>query len=132
MKESDWPLAEVYEYMWMELDANRLEVILAPSQIPECAADGGKIRVAVSNNIEWYRELCANYPVSSSRKKPRTTVKRQEVTRVLSRLANGKKTSSKYKNYLKEVALKLQEDLQDDIGFIMEFGELPIPFDNQF
>ena len=109
-----------------------LEIILVPSRLPECAADGGKIRVAVSQNVEWYRRLCSDYPVPSSRKKPRTTVKRQEVVRVLSRLASGKETRSKYKDFLEETALKLQEDLQEDLYFVMEFGELPAPFDGQF
>ena len=132
MDENNWPLTEVYDYMWMELEANKLEVILVPSQIPDCAKDGGKIRVAVSQNVEWYRELCSDYPVPSKRNKPRTTVKRQEVIRVLARLASGKKTRSKYKDYLEGVALNLQENLQEDIGYIMEFGELPAPFDDQF
>ena len=129
---SNWPLKDAYNCMLMELEANRLEVILVPSRVPECAADGGKIRVPVSQNVEWYRELCSHYPVPSSRKKPRTTVKRQEVIRVLSRLKSEKETKSKYKDYLEEVALKLQEDLQEDIGFYMEYGELPVPFDDQF
>jgi hypothetical protein len=118
--------------MLMELEANKLEVILVPSRVPECAADGGKIRVAVSQNVGWYRRLCSDYPVPSSRKKKRTTVKRREVIRVLVRLASGKETKSKYKDYLEEVALKLQEDLQEDIGFYMGYGELPVPFDDQF
>ena len=53
---SNWPLKDAYNCMLTELESNRLEVILVPSRLPECAADGGKIRVAVSQNVEWYED----------------------------------------------------------------------------
>ena len=97
--------------------------------MPLMAGKLGSLCLRMLNGTEDYALIIWCHRIE---RKPRTTVKRQEVVRVLTRLASGKETESKYKDYLEEVALKLQEDLHEDIGFYMEYGELPIPFDDQF
>jgi hypothetical protein len=47
-----------------ELEGNILEVVLIPSNDPDCAMRGGKIRAVQSQNAQWYREFCAAHPSS--------------------------------------------------------------------
>jgi len=132
-------LKQVYELMLYELQSNRLHVVLVPSQIPECAKDGGKIRAVCSQNIEWYQELCSMYPRLTTRnlgrKNPRTRVNRCDVERVLSKMIKGEKVSSRYADYLKDTAesyLKNYDMSDEEVKYFMRFNELMEPFDNQF
>jgi hypothetical protein len=74
--------------MLEELKAMRLEVIKLPSK------EGGYIRVAVSVNCNWYKELCSMYLRSYKRRpKPRTIIRRQHTVKALQRMLKGDKTT---------------------------------------
>lgn len=121
--------------MFYELISNRLEVILVPSKLEDIAENGGMIRVAVSQNPDWYRELCARYCVKSNRKNKRTIINRKNIESILTRLSNGKSTKSKYHNDLKEFAEDYIERFDfsaDELNFIELYGELPIDWNEQF
>lgn len=89
--------------MLAELEAHPLIVILAPSRRGE-----GCIRVCASVPPPWYRKLCAKHPSSRAvrRGKFDTRIRRQNILSVLTRLANGKPSVSKYAPYLQRVARK--------------------------
>jgi hypothetical protein len=75
-----------------ELLESRLEVALVPSRDPQTAARGGRIRVAVQQNPEWYRELCAGHPSNRRGKRAlfQTRIKRQLTLKALALIAQGK------------------------------------------
>lgn len=77
-----------------QLEANRLEVVLIPSQDPECAMRGGKIRVVQTANATWYRKFCAQHPSNARnamrRRKFQTKIKRAHTRRALMELLSGK------------------------------------------
>lgn len=66
--------------MLAELTSHRLEVILAPSDRPEVAAQGGMKRVLMDRNADWYRRMCLDHPSSRKRLKraPDTRIKRAD------------------------------------------------------
>jgi len=76
-------LREAAGHMYDELKHNRLEVVLAPSQKDK----HGKIRVVVSENVPWYKELCEKYPKQrkkyTRRTKTDTAIKRSHVLKNL-------------------------------------------------
>ena len=80
-----------------ELQDHYLEVVLIPSNDPECAMRGGMIRAVQEQNADWYREFCGLY--ESSRKdrlrwrKFKTLIKRQQTIRGLEELIAGKHES---------------------------------------
>lgn len=82
--------------MLAELEAHKLEVALAPSKRAENPWD--MVRVVVNKPPAWYRRLCARH--ESSRRVRRgkfdTRVKRANILALLSRLADGKPSVSKY------------------------------------
>jgi hypothetical protein len=75
-----------------ELEGYALEVVLIPSNDPDCAMRGGMIRAVQSENAKWYREFCATH--QSSRRRNRrddndTMIKRQWTRRALTELISG-------------------------------------------
>ena len=92
--------------MLLELSENRLEVCLVPNRDPD--KPERMLRAAVSQNPEWYRELCRLYPDTRPpgkyKKKPRTIIKRRAVTRILSVMVSKGYSVSKYAEYLRDVA----------------------------
>lgn len=90
----DGVLRDAARIMYYELLHNHLEVVLIPSFDPDVAMRGGKIRIAVSHNAQWYQEFCADYPKRRSvprfRKLPDTAIKRAHTLRALQEIANGK------------------------------------------
>lgn len=94
-----------------ELQQCRLVVELIPSQDPDCAAQGGRIRVAVEHNPEWYQHFCSLYLSTRRRKnqcEPDTRIKRAHTLRLLQRLAAGLPCRSVYAEDL----LSYAEDLK--------------------
>lgn len=85
-------IAKLAEECLAELEGNILEVILVPSQDPECAMRGGMIRCVASQNARWYREFCEQF--ESNRRRPRnkpdTMIRRQWTRRALKELIEGK------------------------------------------
>lgn len=128
-------LKEAYKFMLCELISNHLEVILVPSKFEDIAKDGGKIRVVVSQNADWYRQLCSKYCIKNNRKNKRTIINRKNIESILTRLSNGKSTKSKYHNDLKEFAEDYIERFDfsaDELNFIELYGELPVDWNEQF
>lgn len=86
-------LREAAWLMYHELRTNRLEVVLAPSHDSDMAMRGGKIRVVVSYNPQWYQDFCADY--TKRRKRPRhrqkhdTSIKRSHTLRALMEIYEG-------------------------------------------
>lgn len=107
--------------MLWELETNRLEVFLTPA--PDQAHVGHMVRTVETRNIEWYRELCSRFSANrnslkGSGKKHDTKVKRQRITELLRRLANGEKFDSKYKEFLIEKA----KDMKAMFEYEMKHG----------
>lgn len=71
--------------MLAELTSHRLEVILAPSKLPDRAERGDMIRVTLDRNADWYRRMCDDHPSTRKRKNraPDTMIKRQHTIRAL-------------------------------------------------
>ena len=101
-----------------ELKANKLEVILIPSQTDR-RKSGCRTRAVNSRNPKWYRELCAKYPrhnADPQKIKVQTQVRRKTILSVLKRLISNKPTkfgpgrkierwdTSKYDEYLLKIA----------------------------
>ena len=81
-------------HMLIELESNRLEVVLVPSG--DCSHERMS-RVAVARNPEWYRALCAEFPrAGRERRKVRTIIKRRETLSALERIAIAGKDGSVY------------------------------------
>lgn len=124
-------LRDAYQIMLGELRANHLEVILIPSNYKDLADTGAKIRVVVSENVDWYKELCRLHPKGTSprlRKNPRTKITRDNIDRVLSRLAAGEESESKYAPFLEDKAqwmIRIIKPTQGQIDFLKLYGELP-------
>ena len=96
-------LIPIIEEMLYEFMDNRLDVCLVPSQDENCAKDGGMIRVATTQNPEWYQEMCFEFPRpgrGGRKKKPRTIVKRIETIKLINRLIKLRKSESKYAPYV--------------------------------
>lgn len=87
-------LREAARVMRCELESRRLIVELAPSRIPEIAAQGGCIRVVAERNPRWYRRLCADYPKRRTRprrrRKPDTMIRRGLTLRALREIEEGR------------------------------------------
>lgn len=100
--------------MLIELERSGLDVVLAPSCVPECAAAGGMIRVVIDTNPPWYQALCARH--LSTRTKPRrsfrvdTRVKRQRAVTVLQGLSEGASPQSWYTSEILSEALNQWQD----------------------
>ena len=94
--------------------SNRLKVILIPD--PDPPNIGACLRVASNSNTEWYREMCLDFP--SCRKKQyrkfKTAVKRKSIERILNRLIEGKKSTSKYAQWILSYADSRLSDLNID------------------
>ena len=76
---------EIYTWMLEELRASYPVTVKVPSQ------QGGYIRVAVSTNPEWYRELCKRHqgPRTGRYSRPRTIIRRWLVLKTLNKLIAG-------------------------------------------
>ena len=98
---------EVFGVLLAELESHRLEVALVPAPRPR--HDGHAVRVAVSRNPSWYRRLCAWFPSSRRRAKslPDTRVRRANIARILSLLAEGRPVRSQYAQPLARIASTL-------------------------
>lgn len=113
--------------MYMDLSTYKLEVCLIPF-----GKDGRCIRAAHSQNVDWYRKFCENYPCTRIKKRnPRkdgTKIKRKDTLKILERMIRNKKSKSKYALDLLQIAedtKKLYDELQAE-------EEKEIPWDNQF
>jgi len=75
-----------------ELECQRLEVMLAPTRRRPCNS-WDMVRVVVSHNPDWYRNLCALYRshrVDACRwAEFKTAIKRFDTLRALRRMARG-------------------------------------------
>lgn len=95
-------LVPYIEEMLLELSEFRLGVCLVPNQDPD--KTDRMLRAAVSQNPQWYRDLCNAYPCTRSKargeRKDYTKIKRQYILLVLERLVRLKKSTSKYAEYL--------------------------------
>jgi len=83
--------------MLAELESSPLSVQLVPSKRHD-RRDSDMIRVCTSVPPAWYRKLCAKHLSSRRvrRGKPDTRIRRQNILSVLTRLADGKPSVSKY------------------------------------
>jgi len=95
--------------MLEELESHSLVVVLAPSKRAD-RRDWDHIRVCADVPPRWYRRLCGHHPSSRGvrRGKFDTCVRRQNILRVLRRLAEGKPSKSKYVEDLSAVARKIE------------------------
>ncbi len=93
--------------MLQELEANRLDVALAPAQ-----RGRGKVRVVVSSNPAWYRRLCREYPSTRVRRNQAfdTKIKRRETLRHLKCIATGVRCASVYHDRLVVAIQAVQRD----------------------
>ena len=104
----DPELKETLLGMLNELEFNRLTVVLGEAQWPQFT--GHKVRVAIEVNADWYRLFCAGYPSERNNRRGKfdTRVRRKDTIRVLRKLANEKKTSSKYAKPILDIARTLK------------------------
>lgn len=92
-----------------ELDANCLEVALAPQRIR--TNEGGMIRVVISKNATWYSRFCARYASTRRRRKAAfdTRIKRRNTLRVLDGLITKGRAASQYAgDFLAEARARIQ------------------------
>jgi len=89
-------MEEIYRELFDELETCRQEVALIPA--PDQRHSGHMVRIAVSWNPDWYRDLCASYPSrrKRARRKSDTRVKRRSILQALRRLAAGLESRSLY------------------------------------
>ena len=99
-----------YKFMLEDLASNCLKICLIDA--PEPKHTGHKVRVAFTQNPEWYRQLCLNHPAKSRTHKRKfdTAVKRQHIIRLLSRLACGLESTSIYAKELRNIAERMQQE----------------------
>lgn len=111
--------------MLYELYENRLEVCLVPGTHSD---DDRMIRAAVSNNTDWYQQLCKDNPSTRKRRNRAfdTKIRRRNVELLLTRMIKNKQSSSVYAEYLIDIA-KDRFDLYEKYK-----NEDTIPWDNQF
>lgn len=92
--------------MLYELQTNWLEVVLIPQKDPANA--DACIRRSISQNVDWYRQLCANHESSGKqskrRKKFQTKIKRKDIISTLTRLIGKGECDRKYADELVEIA----------------------------
>jgi hypothetical protein len=92
--------------MLLEMDECRLEVCLIPSQLDL----NGKIRAATGQNPVWYQVLCTMYlRAGCTKAKVQTIIKRQHTMRILEWMIERRYSTSKYAEYLMDVARDRQE-----------------------
>lgn len=92
--------------MLIELTDCRLAVELVPAPQPRHTVH--YVRRVVGQNPPWYRQLCNRYASSRKRRKLAfdTRIRRANIESVLTRLAEGKSSSSQYAEDLLEIAKK--------------------------
>ena len=114
-------LVDIYKDMLQQLKDNRLEVKVGKAHYN--SESGVGIREVVSENCEWYRDLCSRYSSNrglkgsrrrNDRKKHQTKIKRQYIALLLQKLILGVGFESKYKQDLIEIANN-QKDIWEDI-----------------
>jgi hypothetical protein len=104
-------LSKLAAVMLADLEANRLEVVLIPSNDPDCAMRGGMIRAVQSQNPRWYSEFCSLYGSSRRRMRAKfdTKIKRARTLRALEMLAegrNGTEYTQRLKRFISESRYK--------------------------
>lgn len=94
----------ILQEMVDEFNESYLDVVLIPSKDHNTAIDGGMIRVAQNRNPEWYRNLCSNHPKRKqrTRKKPQTSIKKEDIISVMKSMIKNGSTKSKYSYYIIE------------------------------
>jgi hypothetical protein len=97
------------------------EVYCVPNRDENKEQDGRHIRVASNRNPEWYRKICAAFPKRKQkrRKKPQTSIKKEDVINVMNTIIRKGYSGSKYTPYILDEARRRME------------GEF-VPFDGQF
>lgn len=103
----DPDLIQIIEEMLYEFETNKPEVCLVPSQDENCAEYGGMIRVATTQNPEWYRNMCGDFPRPVQPSQPReksenkrTVIKRKDTVSIFNRLLEYGGSKSKYAGYI--------------------------------
>ena len=120
-------MREIYQLMFEELQSTR------PHTVKIIGRHGNYVRVAMERNPEWYRALCERY--KSSRRnypKPRTIIRREDVLRTLSRLANCLPCKGVYAERIRDVAndycnaiLAIKRNVKSDEKYRAEMALLP-------
>lgn len=124
-------IKQAYEYMYWDLITNRQVVSLVPATKGDRAKNGCCCRAVESRNPQWYMDFCDNFLDHRGK----TYIKRQYTLQILTRLKNGVPCKSKYVPYFEDIAKEILEDMNvsdADMDYYIEFGEFPIPFDDQF
>lgn len=88
-----------FQLMLDQLESHRLEVMLVPlSPKLRNYIEGGCKRVCVNVPPRWFRQLCGKHLSSRAirRGKPDTKIRRANILSILSRLARGLNSRSKY------------------------------------
>ena len=127
-------LRETFSYMYYDLLSNQLDVCLVPSTTHR-ARNGCCSRAVVSKNPKWYQDFCRTYEYDARKKKTKTIIKRANTLRALKALSDGRKSKHKYVEHLTEIAESIQKELNlssEDMSYFEQYGELPIPFADQF
>ena len=112
-------LVEPLKDLLAELRRNKLKVERVKSE-----KNGGWFRSATAKNPVWYSELCSMYPVVVEprggwvKKKPRTIIKRQAILGLLERLIRRRRSTSKYAEYLLDVARERRDYMNLDPEFV--------------
>lgn len=93
----------VLELMLMELESNRLEVVLVPSKVNPSGS--GMIRAVAWRNALWYRKFCAANLSTRKRRnsRPDTCIKRFRTVDALQKMIEGRR-STYYFNQLSDIA----------------------------
>jgi hypothetical protein len=96
-------------------------VCVVPNKDEAKEQDGRHLRAATNRNPEWYRKICTAFPKRKQRrrKKPQTSIKKEDVLCVMQTLIHRGWSKSKYAPFILDEAQRRSEI------------EL-VPFDNQF
>lgn len=94
------------ELLLADLESHQLVTVLVPCK-RECN-EGGMIRVNMSVNPKWYRDLCSRHPSSRGVRRGRfdTKIRRRNIVRALERMIEDK-DGGKYGEELRRVAERL-------------------------
>ena len=105
-KESHFELADFIQSMIDDFITDYHEVYLVPNKDEWKESDGRHIRAPMNKNPLWYRKICEAFPKRKQpeRKKKQTSVKKEDVIKVMNTLIKRGWSDSKYDPFIIEEA----------------------------
>lgn len=110
----DDELIPILDEMYMDLSINKLEVCLVPGTHSD---QDRQIRTLCNQNPYWYKKFCEDHPCTRIKKrterKDHTRIKRKNTLEILDRMIRNKQSSSKYAEYLIDIAKDMLETYKE-------------------